>query len=67
MVCASAVASVEAEARIILDGSWAEVSVPRCTNGSSGVDEFRLIRFEERWRVVYLELFEEPLSVTAGR
>ncbi len=55
------------QARIMMDGDWAEVSVPRCDGGRRGEDEFRLIHFEERWRFVYIDLFEERLSVTAER
>lgn len=54
-------------ASIILDGDWAEVSVPRCVATLAGSDEFRLIHFEARWRLVYIRLFEEPLIVSADR
>jgi hypothetical protein len=48
---------------ITLDGDWAEVSVPRCTE-PRGADEFRLIRFERRWRFVHIDLFTpRPLSL----
>jgi len=50
-------ASVD-EAAIRLDGDWAEVSVPRCSGDSAGVDEFRLLYFEERWRLIYTDLFD---------
>lgn len=53
-------------ATITLDGDWAEVSIPRCT-ASAGADEFRLIHFEERWRIVYIDLFQEPVNVSADR
>jgi hypothetical protein len=46
------------EAAIRLDGDWAEVSVPRCSGASSGVDELRLLYFEGRWRFIYTDLFE---------
>jgi hypothetical protein len=46
------------EAAIRLDGDWAEVSVPRCSRTSAGVDELRLLYFEERWRFIYTDLFE---------
>ena len=44
-------------AAITMDGDWAEVSVPRCS-ATAGSDEFRLIRFEARWRIVYIDLYE---------
>ncbi len=62
---APATPSIE-EALITLDGEWAEVSVPRCTEPRGG-DEFRLIRFDRRWRFVYIDLFEEPLHLSAER
>jgi len=57
-----------AEAAIQLDGDWAEVSVPRCSGASPGVDELRLLYFEDRWRFIYTDLFEKPpTSETAER
>jgi hypothetical protein len=50
-------------AAITLEGEWAEASVPRC----AGTDEFRLIHFEQRWRIVHIDLFQEPMSVSADR
>jgi hypothetical protein len=50
------------EATIGLDGDWAEVSVPRCDGASAGVDEFRMLYFEQRWRFIYTDLFEAPTS-----
>jgi hypothetical protein len=47
------------QAVVTLDGDWAEVTVPRCTGTTGGADEFRLIRFEGRWRFVYIDLFRE--------
>lgn len=64
--CSSNQALVD-QATITLDGDWAEVSVPRCTPALAGADEFRLIHFEERWRFVYIDLFEEPVNVSKGR
>jgi len=55
------------QATMTLDGDWAEVSVPRCTAALAGADEFRLIHFEERWRFVYIDLYEEPVNVSKGR
>jgi hypothetical protein len=54
--CPSGGTALVDQARITLDGDWAEVSVPRCPALSDGADEFRLIRFEARWRIVYIEL-----------
>jgi elongation factor P--beta-lysine ligase len=48
------------KADIRLDGDWAEASVPRCSGTASGVDEFRMLYFEERWRFIYTDLFETP-------
>jgi hypothetical protein len=51
------------EADIRLDGDWAEVSVSRCSGASAGVDEFRMLYFEQRWRFIYTDLFEaQPIS-----
>jgi len=55
------------QARITTEGDWAEVSVARCEEGRRGEDEFRLIHFEARWRIVYIDLFAQRLSVTAER
>jgi hypothetical protein len=46
------------EAAIRLDGDWAEVSVPRCNGASPGVDELRMLYFEDRWRFIYTDLFD---------
>ena len=46
------------EAAIRVDGDWAEVSVPRCSVTSAGVDELRMLYFEERWRFIYTDLFD---------
>jgi hypothetical protein len=64
--CSSRSAVRVDQATITLDGDWAEVSVPRCT-ALAGADEFRLIHFENRWRFVYIHLFEEPVSVSTDR
>ncbi len=53
------------EAAIRLDGDWAEVSVSRCSGATAGVDEFRMLYFEERWRFIYTDLFSG--SPTAGQ
>jgi hypothetical protein len=46
------------EAEIRLDRDWAEVSVPRCSGASAGIDELRMLYFEERWRFIYTDLFD---------
>jgi len=65
--CTSNQAALVDRAIITLDGSWAEVSVPRCTAALAGADEFRLIHFEERWRFVYIDLYDERMNVSTGR
>jgi hypothetical protein len=65
--CASRAAVLVEEATVRLDGDWAEVSVPRCTVGSVGSDEFRLINFDQRWRFVYIRLVEGPVNLSADR
>lgn len=45
------------QAAIRIDGDWADVSVPRCNGTLAGVDEFRLMYFERRWRFIYTDLF----------
>ena len=65
--CSSNRAALVEQALITLDGNWAEVSVPRCTAAVAGADEFRLIHFEQRWRFVFIDLFEGPASVSARR
>lgn len=55
-------------AAIALDGDWADVSVPRCSGRSPGVDEFGMLYFENRWRFIYTDLFEaQPAPKTAAR
>jgi hypothetical protein len=46
------------EAEIRIDGDWADVSVPRCSGTSPGVDELGMLYFEERWRFIYTDLFD---------
>lgn len=54
--CTAPAAPAIDHATITLEGDWAEVSVPRCTE-PRGADEFRLIRFDRRWRFVHIDLF----------
>jgi hypothetical protein len=65
--CASGARSLVDRARISLDGDWAEVSVPSCSTPPSGADEFRLIHFEARWRIVYIDLFQGSVNISADR
>jgi hypothetical protein len=65
--CSSSASPMVDQAAILLDGDWAEVSVPRCSGGSAGTDEFRLLYFERRWRFIYTDLFEAPTNVSTGR
>ncbi len=54
------------EAAITLVEDWAEVFVPRCGTALGVGDQFRMIRFEERWRFVAIQLSEEPLNFSTG-
>ena len=65
--CASSTSDMVDQASIQVDGDWAEVSVPRCGVAAAGADEFRLLYFEERWRFIYTDLFEEPTNVSTDR
>jgi hypothetical protein len=62
-LCSSSPSPAVADAAIHVDGDWAEVSVARCNGTSSGVDEFRMLYFENRWRFIYTNLFEAPRPV----
>jgi hypothetical protein len=59
-ICPSSTSPMIDEAVIQLDGDWAEVSVPGCRGAAAGVDEFRLLYFEARWRFIYTDLFPRP-------
>jgi len=48
------------QAVIVLRGNWAHVSVPRCGTAESTVDQFRMIRLEERWRFVDFHVIDPP-------
>ena len=65
--CASDARVVIEAAIMRRDRDWVEVSVPRCNTVTLGADEFRLIRFERRWRFVSIALFEEPAAFSAER
>jgi hypothetical protein len=62
--CPSSSSAAVEEAAIRLDDDWAEVSVLRCSGPSMGVDEFRMLYFEARWRFIYTDLFEAPPEAT---
>jgi hypothetical protein len=66
LICASEAVPRVDRAIITFEGNWAEVSVPHCAP-LGGADEFRLIHFEERWRIVYINLFQESVNVSADR
>jgi hypothetical protein len=55
--CPAVPAAQVDSAAIRRDGDWADVSVPRCRGEVGGVDEFRLMYFEQRWRFIYTDLF----------
>ncbi len=66
--CPSSASPMIDQAAIVLDDDWADVSVPRCSGGSPGVDAFGMLYFENRWRFIYTDLFEaQPASETAAR
>lgn len=66
--CPSSNSPMVSDAVIHIDGDWAEASVPRCQDSFAGVDEFRLLYFEQRWRFIYTDMFESaPVSATARR
>ncbi len=67
VACSSGTSAMVDQAAIQLDGDWAEVSVPRCGGASAGVDEFRMLHFEERWRFIYTDLFQGPMNVSTDR
>ena len=66
--CPSSASPMIDEAVIRLDGDWADVSVPRCSGASPGVDKFGMLFFEKRWRFIYTDLFQGPaVPETAAR
>jgi hypothetical protein len=67
VACPASTSNLVDRATIRLDGNWAEVSVPRCGVASAGADEFRLLYFEDRWRFIYTDLFEEPRNISTDR
>jgi hypothetical protein len=65
--CPSSTSPMIDDAVIGLDGDWADVSVPRCSGPSPGVDQFGMLYFEQRWRFIYTDLFQGPPPETAAR
>jgi hypothetical protein len=66
--CPSSASPMIDDAVIGLDGDWADVSVPRCSGPSAGVDQFGMLYFEQRWRFIYTDLFGgSPAPETAQR
>jgi hypothetical protein len=65
-VCSIDPASRVQHATITLDREWARALVPRCPRGAAA-DEFRLIRFERRWRIIYIELRQETGALQLAR
>jgi hypothetical protein len=58
--CPSSASPMIDDAVIRIDGDWADVSVPRCSGPSPGVDRFGMLYFEDRWRFIYTDLFQAP-------
>lgn len=65
--CPSSPSPVVNDATIRVEDDWAEASVPRCAGPVAGVDEFRLLYFESRWRFIYTDLFEAPAAAETAR
>lgn len=66
--CPSSASPMIDEAVIEIDGDWADVSVPRCSGPSPGVDQFGMLYFEKRWRFIYTDLFQAaPAPETAAK
>jgi hypothetical protein len=64
--CSNANEAPVDNAVILLRGDWAEVSVARC-GAAAGADQFRLIHFEARWWIVFIDLFRAPPAVQVAR
>jgi hypothetical protein len=60
MACPTSASTVADSAEIRVDGDWADVSAPRCSGETPGVDELGLLYFESRWRFIYTDLFQAP-------
>jgi hypothetical protein len=64
--CRSESAARVEHASITLDGYWARAAVPACPR-TGPADEFRLVRFEQRWRIIHIHLRQEPSGVQLAR
>jgi hypothetical protein len=53
-------------ATIVLEADWAYAAVPNCPSAGAA-DEFRLVRFERRWRIIYIHLRQEASEVQLAR
>jgi hypothetical protein len=66
--CSSAANARVDHATIGLDGDWAGALVPHCPPAPTArADEFRLVRFERRWRIIYIDLSQDPGAVQLAR
>ena len=54
--CPSSASPMVNDAAIRVDGDWADISVARCVGAIGGVDEFRMMYFEKRWRFIYTDM-----------
>jgi len=64
--CSSAANARVEHATIALDGDWARTLVPHCPP-TQRADEFRLVRFERRWRIIHIDLSQEAGAVQLAR
>jgi hypothetical protein len=64
--CSTDAASRVERASVTLDGHWARALVPHCPPAVRG-DEIRLVRFERRWRIIYIDLWQEQSGVQLAR
>jgi hypothetical protein len=64
--CSTEAAARVEQAIIALDGDWAEALVPHCPRAARD-DEFRLVRFEQRWRIIYIDLPQGSAGVQLAR
>jgi hypothetical protein len=66
--CSSAANARVDHATIALDGDWAGALVPHCSpSPTARADEFRLVRFERRWRIIYIDLSQETGTLQLAR
>ena len=62
--CSTDAAGRVERARIVRVGDWAAALVPHCPQ--PGSDRLRLVRFDRRWRIVYIDLGQAPEQLTAN-